>query len=275
VVGERAASDARYVVPVAITAVGAPVVEAEARHLDELGRRVRPSVREALSSVVLRVAVGDLPGVVLTAVPGVATTGSPSPRGGAADAEAVLAWLSLLWADTSGSRAPVDVGREAYDLILARFAGSRRAAPALGALQHARAVLAENDVPRAVSHGCLCPQHLYVSEGRAVGVDDWGRARFDADPLRDLGSWVVRATGPDVGNVLGERTADGRAFRDFIAGGLDQLGLSPRLWRDVLVLALGEAAAEGLAGRDATALGLLTEVSQELDSSATKGRTGP
>ena len=272
-VGDHKRSRSSYVVSVATTTEGAPKVEAEARHLTELRQRVRPAVGDTLSSVVERVDVSGMPAIVLSAVPGMAPGSSTVPRGFAAGNGAVLAWLTMLWSDTSGPAAPVDFGSAAYDALLSRFAGSPRAATTLGALQRSRSALGERDLARTVSHGCLCPRHLFVSDGRAIGAEDWGRSRFGADPLRDLGTWVVRGAGPGIGDVFSGRSAQGRTLRDFVGGGLAYWGLSSRLWRDVLVLALAEAAVEGLEDQDTTAMDLLTAVSDGLTRTATRGRT--
>jgi hypothetical protein len=262
------------VVSVAIAPEGAPRVEAEARHLDELRQLVRPAMCDTLPSVVERVDVSGVPGVVLSAVPGLGPRVAGVPSTVEDETRAVLEWLTMLWSDTAGESAPVDFGSEAYDSLLARFAGSRRAAPTLGALQRSRAALAEREIARTVSHGCLCPRHLQLADGWVIGADDWGRARFDADPLRDLGTWTVRAAGSDIGAVFAGRTGYARSLRDFVAGGLGYWGLPSRLWRDVLVLTLAEEAVDGLEEQDTTAMDRLSTVSHSLLSKpTTTGRT--
>ena len=194
-------------------------VEAEARHLDELRQLVRPTLTRSLPAVVARVEVSGRPGVVLSAVAGVGprararargVRGRDQPRPHVADHDLV--------GHVEQSRAPVDFGSQAYDVLLARFAGSRRAAATLGALQRSRAALADRQTARTVSHGCLCPRHVRVGDGGAVGADDWGRAAFDADPLRDLGQ---------LGGPSGWRTASKASSRD----GPDTAGRCGTSWR--------------------------------------------
>jgi hypothetical protein len=260
------------VVSVATNQAGASRVEAEARYLNELRPLVRPALRETLPEVVERVDVSGVPGVVLTAVAGLGGHAAETIPEAADQTGPVLRWLTMLWSDTSVKPAPVDVGSKAYDALLSRLAGSRRAAPALGAVQRSRSALAGTQTARTVSHGCLCPRHLRVSDGQAVGADDWGSAQFGADPLRDLGAWVVRAAGADIRMVFGGRSSSGRRLRELVALGLGYWGLPSRLWRDVLVLAMAEAAVDGLAEQDTTALDLLTSVSL-LANEPTTGRT--
>jgi len=274
VVGDKRTGRATHVVSVAVAPDAGARVEAEARHLEELRLLVRPALTMSLPSLVARVEVSGRPGLVMSAVPGVGPRGARSPAALMDEAIRVRAWLTMMWSDTAREPAPVDFGSQAYDVLLARFAGSRRAAVTLGALQRSRAALADRQIARVASHGCLCPRHVRVGDGGAVGADDWGRAALDADPLRDLGSWVVRAAGDGVEGVFAGRTGYARSLRDFVASGLAFWGISSRLWRDVIVLALAEAAVEGLEEQDATAMDRLSAVTHRLSpSTTTKGRT--
>jgi hypothetical protein len=257
------------VVSLATTPEASDRVEAEALCVDDLHRRVRPALRETLPVVVGRVDVGGLPGVVFSAVPGLDPRTDRSRLKPAEQSGAVLAWLTALWSDTSGQTGLVDIGSEAHDSLLERYSKSPGAASALGALTRARAALAGQETPRTVSHGCLCPRHLLVADGGAVGVDDWGVASFGADPLRDIGTWVVRASGSGIGGVFAARSGPGRRLRDFVTGGLGYWGLPSRLWRDLLVLALAEAAVDGLAEQDSTAMELFATVSHRFLTTST------
>jgi len=264
VVADPRTSMPTHVVAVAARAGGWAAVESEIRHLHELDHRLRPEMRATVPSVVRTVDVGGLPGAVLSAVPGTMQRAGSAQGTVRQHAAAVLAWLTMLWEDTAGPSGAVDLGREAYDDLLARFAGPRTAAATIGALHRSRSALAGAETARTVSHGCLCPDHVRISEGRVTGVDDWGMARFDQDPLRDLGGWVVSTAGPRIAAVLTGRSRTGRHLRDLMANGLGHWGLPGGLWRDVLVLALAEAAVAGLARDDTADLELLGMVSQEL-----------
>ena len=83
-------------------------------------------------------------------------------------------------------------------------------------LDRSRSALADVTTARTATHGCLCPQHVRFSDGRVVGVDDWGLARFgQGDPLRDVGNWVVTSAGTRIGVVLTGRTRTSRAWRNW------------------------------------------------------------
>jgi hypothetical protein len=274
VVGDQRASAPSHVVSVAGTSDGSTVVDAEASCVDHLQQVVRSSMRETLPAVVGKVDVGGLPGVVFSAVPGLQPHSAPGRVATAGQAGAVLAWLTALWSDTSGREAQVDLGSEAQESLTARYSKSPRAASALAALQRSRAALAVAQTQRTVSHGCPCPRHLLVGEGGRIGADDWGIARFDAEPLRDVGTWVVRASGSGIGGVFAARSGSGRRLRDFVADGLGHWGLPSGLWRDVLVVALADAAADGLAEQDTSGMELFAAISDRfLATSTDRGST--
>ena len=128
---------------VAVTPAGAAQVEAEARHLDELRQLVRPTLKGSVPAVVEHVEVTGRAGVVLSAVAGVGPRAVPAFSTSTDETSRVLTWLTMIWSDTSSEASPVELGNQAYDSLLARFAGSRRAASTLGALQRSRAALAD------------------------------------------------------------------------------------------------------------------------------------
>jgi len=264
-VGDGKSQRTTNVVAVGSDASGWAAVESEMRHLRELDLRLRPSMRATVPAVVETIAVGADRGVVLSAVPCPDPSGTAKVQGTTRErADALLEWLMMLWEDTAGPGGSVDLGREATETLLAMFAGSRAAAPTLGLLHRARSAVARADTASTSTHGCLCPRHVRISDGRVTGVDDWGLARFGHDPLRDLGSWVVASAGPRIGIVLTGRGRTGRTWRNLVADGLGYWDLSRALWRDVLLLCLAEDAVAGLARDDATALNLLTGLTRDV-----------
>ena len=56
-----------------------------------------------------------------------------------------------------------------------------------------------------MTHGCFCARHVFVDDGR-VGVDDWGLAHLQGDPLRDLGRYAVDMAGHRLPEVFEGRT---------------------------------------------------------------------
>lgn len=273
VVGETGSHQPTYVVSLATEARGGEFVDSEARHLRELGCRLRPRLLATLPAPLGSIEVGRSSGAVLSAVPGTRAEDARPPRNDLRHAGALLEWLTMLWEDTSARTAPVDVGARATQVLTDRFAGSRAAAPVLRRLEVAREALAGVTTPRTVSHGCLCPRHVRISSGTVVGVDDWGLARFDADPLSDLGGWVVASTGADLAAVLSGKGKAGRSSRDLLVRGLAHWRLPAARWRDVLLLCLAEAAVAGLARQDTSVFHLLTGLRQEISTPARAART--
>jgi aminoglycoside phosphotransferase (APT) family kinase protein len=70
----------------------------------------------------------------------------------------------------------------------------------LGALDACMATLAE-PVERVLVHRDFGADHVFVVDGRVVGVIDWERAAFD-DPAHDLGWWLAYDTAMGGGSGL-------------------------------------------------------------------------
>jgi hypothetical protein len=244
--GDPEAQTLAYSVAVADHADAAPAIDSEVRMLSELRSRVSPDVLTTLPGIVARVAVGDRPGVVMTAASGRLPRRRDDAAPDPGELAAVGSWLDALWHTTSGLPGPVDLGRQAADELLARCVGLRRLSPALGAVHHARLRIGRLQCRRTAMHGCLCPRHVQVRDGAVTGVDDWGRAGFGGEPLRDLGSYAVRSAGPRLADAVADRSEATHPLRDFVRAGLTGAGLPADGWRDVLVLAQVERAVDDL-----------------------------
>jgi hypothetical protein len=261
--GEPHGRSVSYSVAVADGAPSAPALDREVRFLTELRSVASPPVLATLPSVVATVTVGARPGVVMTA-------SGPVPRyrrGPVADPdalEAVGGWLDALWCDTAGPTGPVDLGRQAADVLLARWVGVERLAAVLSAVHRARRRMGRRRTPRTAGHGRLCPRRVYVRDGAVLGVDDWGRAGLGADPLRDLGSFAVRHAGARLTEVVADRAGPTRRVGDFVRAGLAATGLPESGWRDVLVLAQAERAVDGLERGRADEIRLLAATADAL-----------
>jgi hypothetical protein len=248
-----------YAVTVADYPGAAPMIANEARLLTELGQRAMPSVLDTLPRVVTRISVGDRPGLVMTAVPGLRpdrplrSIDEPDP----AYLGAVGSWLEDLWRSTARMPEPVALGRDAADQLLARYCGSRQLAAALGAMHWSRLRVHELRVTPTATHGCLCVRHVRVRDGSVVGVDDWGLANPSGEPLRDLGGFAVRIAGPLLPEVIADRTGRLEAIRGFVRSGLIALGAPADRWRDVLLLTQAERAVASLEHAQTDQLGLL------------------
>jgi hypothetical protein len=199
--------------------------------------------------------------LVVTAVPGLGRPPSSDTRKGL---PATVRWLVLLWEATAGDRIHTRLGREPIDVLL----GRARDAASLGGLMlpllHARERMASVEVPSTVSHGCLCRRHVHHDGAEVTGVDDWGLAATGSDPVRDLGRYAVDLVGERLPEVMTARTECATAVRRAVTHGLGALGVPPRAWRDVLLLAQLEVAMERSSRRDESGVALLRRTLQAL-----------
>ena len=254
-----------HAVALANTEDAVAAVETESRHLEELHGRLGLVMRVTIPSPVEQVQVAGLPALVVTAVPGLRAVTDEGRRSGArAEAGAVQSWLAQLWQETADEPQPVDLGQDVLHLLRSRSRRVSGMADTVRAVDHACARLSAFTIPRTVSHGCLCRQHVFVEEGVVSGVDNWGASKLSGDPLRDLGHWVVRSTGHHLDQVVAARTPLNRTLRDFVIAGLAVWAIPPTYWRDVLLLVEAELAGKGLRNGDYGAMELLTKVSRAL-----------
>jgi len=247
IVGRRADEYPTYAVAVA-DAHSACAILAESRLLSELTASLPPELLATVPGVVGPV---DMAGRAALVVTSCATSPARSrlqlagkpPR---TTFDAVLTWLHKVWRETAGVRGHVDLGRDASDVLLARYAGSAQLATTLSAAHWARHRMGAVTTPRTVSHGCLCLDHVVISDGTVIEVADWSGGSTRAEPLRDLGCFAVSCAGDHLPEVVSGRTAYAHAVRDFVGAGLEALDLPPVRWRDVLVLTQVERAVAAL-----------------------------
>jgi len=253
-----------HVVSVATVAESAAAVDRESRNLQEIRQIARPALRATVPTVIEPIDWSGLAGLAMTAVPGLhVSTPRPAHRS-PGDAVATLDWLQCLWQDTASVHAASTLGLAAADDLVARYAGATDFAGTLGAVHRAQSRLAAFVLPRTVGHGCLCPEHVFASDGVVTGVDDWSGSEIQADPLRDLGGWVVRSVGSALADVITVRNAVARTMRDFLMEGLRTWDIPTTRWRDLLLLTQAEIAVEGLRHGDSAAMDLLTKISRVL-----------
>jgi hypothetical protein len=254
-----------HAVAVANTEDAVEAVETESRNLEELHNRLGLVMRATIPTSVEQLELADLPALVVTAVPGLRVVSEDTLRARArAEAGAVQAWLAQLWKETADEADTVDLGRQALDLVHSRSRRVSGMADTVQAVDRAYARLSGFTIPRTVSHGCLCRQHVFVEDGVVSGADSWGVSQLRGDPLRDLGHWVVRSAGRHLDQVITARTPLNRTMRDFVIAGLTVWGIPPIYWRDVLLLVEAEQALKGLQSGDFGAMELLTKVSRAL-----------
>ena len=236
-----------------------------------LGPALSATVPQVVTAVQVDLSSGAL---VTTAVPGLCPPGNQGARANHRKPQLLLkavdAWLEQLWAETgSGSRAPVEVGGQGMQWLLTRYPDS----PRLASIHQAQHTLGSHAVPGAAVHGCLCPRHVKTDERGVIGVDDWGSASTQGDPLRDLGGFAVHLTEGRLAEALTGRTSFARAVRGFVTAGLERTGLPGRLWRDLLLLAHLDRTGDAVMHDDPDAPALLTTLAQALPGGQRKKET--
>lgn len=265
-VGEEQSRVVRYAVAVTHPLADTSAVENERTVLT--GAEVQGSVRlrTTIPQVVdeVQVTVGQT-GLILTAVPGLrAKPSTPEEATTERTLTAVTDWLTVVWQETAAAPGPVDLGREWAGALLHRYGGPRNPAPVVAAIQRARRRLAQHEAPRAMTHGCLCPRHVFDEGDEVVGVDDWSLGAPATDPLRDLGAFAVRASAKQLPEVIAGRTRAATRVRGFVTTGLEALELPGGLWREVLVLAQLELAMEAMDGGEPGGMALLGQAVRTL-----------
>lgn len=263
--GERATDRLRLAVGVVHGEGGEEAVANEARALAVLDERLPHELHSSVPHVHEWVlGPGGRHALLVSAVAGLESgatpTPTPNPRG---SFDAMVAWLVQLWAATTGDRIHVELGRGAVDLVLSRHRGAASIRPSIDILLRARERLALVEVVGVMAHGCLCARHVF-HDASQIGVDDWGLARSNADPLGDLGRYAVDISGDRFPEVVKGRTRFAAAVRDALCHGMEAVATPPRLWRDVLLLAQLEVALTELKQGDTTRLALLQQSVQAL-----------
>lgn len=251
---------ARYSVSVSRAPAFDGVVAHERAMLDHLGGVLPQALRPTLPRAVEWLeGPGSAAALVSTAVrPGVLRGGAASraPLHPAA-VDAVLGWLEALWGGTAGAWAPSQLGRTALEALVGRARDASRLEHLVLPLMDARQRLSAVVVRSAATHGCLCPRHVYADGERVVEVDDWGLGSTGSDPLRDVGRYFVAAARDDLPRVLDGSSPEAGTVREAVGRALEALTVPPSLWRDVLLLAELELAAERSARGDRSGVVLL------------------
>jgi hypothetical protein len=244
------ATTERRVMSIAIAEIGPPsaALDREQAVLEGLRTRVDANLARTIPRVLQRVQAGPSSiGLAVTSPQDPETAVVPEPRRPShnrlrKDAPLVLdavgTWLGQLWEQTrQGEPAPAAVGAAGARWLVDLYPPISRTAVGLDDLLRAQRYLGSQLVPRTAVHGSLCPRHVQISHGRVVAVEDWGLGSLGSDPLIDLGGFAVRYAGTRLEDALGGRSAFGKAVRRFVTTGLESVGLPPRLWRDLLMLA--------------------------------------
>jgi hypothetical protein len=189
------------------------------------------------------------------------------PSSVARDFTAVDAWLERLHAATADGRAPLDLAARLAPELRRRFGHDAELPAALAVLATVHERLADRSSPSTVVHGDFWHGNVLTDRGAVVGVIDWEAGTLRGDPVRDVARFALayalyldRHTRPGAvvrrhpGVVAGDWGAGvrsvltgggwfARLVHGFVAGRLDALGIGGDVWREVLLVALAEAAA--------------------------------
>jgi hypothetical protein len=258
-VGEPRSGVVRYATAVGQPTVGLDPIAREELILTEVRPSLHAGIRGTLPEAVQRVDVfTNLNGLVVTGVPGLWPSGlRPSLPSMRDVLMGMDAWLTAIWQQTAGDIRTVDLGEEAVEVLLGRYAGTTQLEPALELLRATRMRLSGFEVSSTLSHGCLCLRHVMFDGAEVVGVDDWGLASASGGPLRDVAQFAVRAAGSRLPEVVTGESPYAMAVRHFLASALVRLDLPRKLWRHVLLLAQLELAIAALERDDHDGMVLL------------------
>jgi hypothetical protein len=221
---------------------GVPAVEEEGHLLVELRRGDHtPAVRVAPRHVGVAEHAGR-PVLLMTPLPGRRLSARTRP--GSRDVAGVFDWLGGLRAGPRLDPVPIDLGREAVETLTAQSMSDPVVARVLELVACSRDRLEGLQVRPAVTHGSLSMEKITVEGGRVAGVEDWACATLAGDPVRDLAGFAVACAALNLASLLTGRNAVPSTLRRGVRAGLRSLGVDPRLYADVLVLAVAEWAAE-------------------------------
>lgn len=265
---------ARLAVKAPTTAAAERAVDAEARMLEELGRRDLGALAETVPRLVEVVEFEQRRAAVMSALPGRPLSTAYATRGHTADAGRVSAefaaagaWLARLQRATAGARAPLEMDAGVLSRLRERFASDPGLASDLEQLEAIHDRLRRSLTPRTVVHGDFWVGNILGSNGSVSGVVDWEAAATGGEPVRDLVRFAnmyalyldrgVRRGRPVRGHL--GLCADGwgagieyamygagwfpSLYRSFVEEGLARLGADPAHRHDAGLAGVAEVAA--------------------------------
>lgn len=176
-------------------------------------------------------------------------------------------WLRELQRQTAGAPAPFTWPSSVHDDVAGRWDGHPDLPAALARLAAADERLSGLTAPATAVHGDFWFGNVLVSGNDVTGVIDWECGSPSGSPARDLARFALsyclyldRHARPGrrvIGHPGLRRTTFGAGVRygllgdgwlpalvrDFLAGGLQAIGLPRSAWYDVALVGLGEIAA--------------------------------
>lgn len=266
----------KRVAKVPTTAEAATSVAREAVTLGRLDAASMGAIGVTIPRLVEVAEHSGLPVMVTRGLPGTAMLihyhswrHTSRPASVAKDLDMAGAWLAEFQERTAGDEADLaDMVDGVSSALRRRFDGDPMLHSDLAQMADLEARLSGPQVARTVVHGDFWLGNVLVDHGRVSGVVDWERARDDGLPVHDLARFAIayslyldRHT-PKGRRVAGhpglradrwgagiDHAVDGTGwypdlFRQYMVNGLSRLGLSPAVWRDVVLAELLVMAAE-------------------------------
>lgn len=264
--GDPETGEVDYAMTVSRPSAGPGPTAREERVLGEAHEKLPDALRETLPQIVTHLEVfTNLDALIVTGVRGLRSTGMrPPPPPPRVLLMAMDAWLTSVWRETAGETARFDLGQQAIELLLDRYAGTTQLEAPLDVLKSTLERVDDLEVTSTLTHGCLCLRHCFFREAVVVGVDDWGLGAAAGDPMRDVGEFTVQLAGPRLPEVIAGDSAYADLFRQFLASALNRLGLPRQIWRHTLLLAQLERAIRALQHDDHDGMVLLVRAVQSL-----------
>lgn len=244
--------------------------------LASLNRRRLGQLKETVPRIAAVVEHMGWPVLVTTALPGRVMLASyhtwrhtSRPALVQADFDAAGLWLAELHHRTSCGHSDLAMLLDGVaTTIMRRFGDDPITTPELEHLAALRVRLGRYQVPRGVMHGDFWPGNLLMSEGQVRGVIDWENSRPDGLLTRDLARFAIAYSlyldrhtreGRHVSGHAGLRAGQWGAgleyamngsgwypelVQQFMADGLQRLGVDPACARDVILAEIACIAGE-------------------------------
>ncbi len=264
-----------FVAKVPSTDAAVRSVELEAGALARLGRSALGSLEDTVPRFIAMAEHLGRPVLVTTALPGRLMLAAyhtwrhtARPALVRADFGAAGQWLAELHRRTASGHGPLSMMLDGtVAAITQRFGADPATADDVEQMSALTARLAGHQVPLVVMHGDFWPGNLLVSGGQVRGVIDWEDARPDGLAVHDLARFVIayslyldRHTRAGRGvsghpGLRADRWGAGLEYavsgsgwypdlaRQFVADGLQRLGVPPACGRDVLLAEIARIAA--------------------------------
>ncbi|MEO8107000.1 MAG: hypothetical protein ABI720_06735 [Actinomycetes bacterium] len=215
-------------------AEAAEVAQREGRVLDRI-QEFRPDLCRTVPRVIARIQYRGAPSHVLTDQQAVPIVDQ------ALFAEFAFTWLTALWSASATVERPTRLG----STWLEQRQESRQPPGCKlvdEMLMQASDRIVGTVIVRTISHGCLCQEHMLLTDSANVWVRDWSGANEQSEPWFDLADAVLSLLGDRAPVVLSTTRRATQPSRYLLRDGLRCLAIDGGYWRDLLLLRLADRA---------------------------------